>query len=692
MILAMRKIAAALAALLLSASAALAQSGCAAIQPGAVLTAAQWNACFQAKQDAFGFIPLNRAGGVMTGPLITFASTTTNAGLRVPHGTAPTTPTNGDVWTTTAGMFVRLNGVTYQVGTTSSGGGPTNGVPAWNAGGLFVDSGLRASSAAVTTGAWQGTAVAVGFGGTGAGTAAGARTNLGLGTMATQAASAVAITGGTITGMGLPSANSDVANKQYVDSVASGLRSLAAADYSTAAALPNTPTYNNGASGVGATLTAGANAAIVVDGVTPVVGNRILVRHQASAFQNGVYAVTTVGSGAAAWVLTRVTDFDQAAEMVAGTYILVSSGSTQSGTSWVLQTTVATVGTDAVNFNQFSSSSVISFNARAGAVVPRADDYGNLDGLALKNCTLSAGAAANVLTVSLKDYNGADPTSSTPCVVIFRSATLSNGTTAAIAVTAPTSFTFSAGSSAGTTAGIPFSIWMLGINDAGTFRLGAIKASTDTAFVSLDETALVSSTAEGGSGTADSAGIIYTGTAVASKAMRTLGVLTWETGVATPGNWTAPTQVQLYSVGMPKPGQPTGNSVAAAAATGGACTTSATYVDSILTATITPKSAANYVQAYWSGVIQTTAGNQIGAAVMRRGGSIVGTARAVYNPASGTLAGVSGSPVDQALVTSPITYTVGCLSADGSNPMNFPSNAGGTNAVGSEIVLTEIRG
>jgi hypothetical protein len=54
------------------------------------------------------------------GALITSASTTTRAGLRVPHGTAPTTPTNGDVWSTTAGLFARINGATATIATLGS--------------------------------------------------------------------------------------------------------------------------------------------------------------------------------------------------------------------------------------------------------------------------------------------------------------------------------------------------------------------------------------------------------------------------------------------------------------------------------------------------------------------------------------------------------------------------------------------
>ena len=65
-----------------------------------------------------------------------------------------------------------------------------------------------------------------------------------------------------------------------------------AVDMATAAVLPNTPTYSNGSSGVGATLTAGANARLVVDGTNATAGDRILVQDQASALQNGLYDVT----------------------------------------------------------------------------------------------------------------------------------------------------------------------------------------------------------------------------------------------------------------------------------------------------------------------------------------------------------------------------------------------------------------
>lgn len=82
---------------------------------GFVPTTAQWNAVFAAKQDYLGAPPLLRTGGTMTGPLITAASVTSNAGFNLPPGTAPASPLNGDFWSTTAGVFFQLNGATINL-------------------------------------------------------------------------------------------------------------------------------------------------------------------------------------------------------------------------------------------------------------------------------------------------------------------------------------------------------------------------------------------------------------------------------------------------------------------------------------------------------------------------------------------------------------------------------------------------
>lgn len=242
--------------------------------------------------------------------------------------------------------------------------------------GILIDCGMTVVGGVVSNGTWHGTAVGVAFGGTGAVTAANARTNLGLSTMAVQDAATVTITGGTITGMPSPTGASDVAIKSYVDSLAAGLIPYPAMTLATTAVLPNTPTYANGASGVGATLTAGSNTTLTVDSTAAPLNTLVLAKDQASTFQNGFYYVSTAGSGAAAWVLTRCTlaacgkEFDTAATMLAGSYATVTSGTVNTGRAYVLAATVTTVGTTAATFNLFSNATagVTTVNSINGAV------------------------------------------------------------------------------------------------------------------------------------------------------------------------------------------------------------------------------------------------------------------------------------------------------------------------------------
>jgi hypothetical protein len=166
-----------------------------------------------------------------------------------------------------------------------------------------------------------------------------------------------------------PSSANDLVNKSYVDSIAAGLTFHAACNLATTAALP-TVTYNNGSSGVGATLTASANGALTVDSVTPSVGNRILVKDQASALQNGVYTVTTVGDGSTPFLLTRATDMNTSGsgynQINAGNYFLITAGTVNTNTSWVQTTALPiTVGTTSLVFSQFSSGAT-AYTAGAG--------------------------------------------------------------------------------------------------------------------------------------------------------------------------------------------------------------------------------------------------------------------------------------------------------------------------------------
>jgi hypothetical protein len=94
-------------------------------------------------------------------------------------------------------------------------------------------------------------------------------------------------------------------------------------------------TYNNGASGVGATLTnAGAMVAFTLDGQTGVLNGRYLIKDQTNQAQNGIYILTAVGDTMTNWVLTRSQDFNQPANIIDGGIVYVIYGNTLSNTYW----------------------------------------------------------------------------------------------------------------------------------------------------------------------------------------------------------------------------------------------------------------------------------------------------------------------------------------------------------------------
>jgi hypothetical protein len=171
---------------------------------------------------------------------------------------------------------------------------------------------------------------------------------------------------GTVTLSADPSAALGAATKQYVDTIAA-----AGIHYHTPvrveAPLNLTVTYNNGSSGVGATLTnAGTQEAITIDGVALSSGDRVLVYEQTDATQNGVYTVTTVGDGSTNWVLTRATDADSYGvsdpdAFGEGDAFFVKEGATGAGELYVMNTSgTITFGTTNITFTVIAETAVYS--------------------------------------------------------------------------------------------------------------------------------------------------------------------------------------------------------------------------------------------------------------------------------------------------------------------------------------------
>lgn len=175
-----------------------------------------------------------------------------------------------------------------------------------------------------------------------------------------------------------PVSNFQLATKQYVDTIAtSGIDYHAPVFVESPDTAGNlNATYNQpggAGDGVGATLTnAGTQVALTIDGVLMTVGKRVLIYNQTNAYENGVYTVTTVGSGSTNWVLTRATDADSygindSQALDQGSTFFVQSGNTGAGETYTCTTTGTIVfGTTPITFAQISASQVYSAGTGLG--------------------------------------------------------------------------------------------------------------------------------------------------------------------------------------------------------------------------------------------------------------------------------------------------------------------------------------
>ena len=187
-----------------------------------------------------------------------------------------------------------------------------------------------------------------------------------------------------ITSVAEPTQSSDAATKNYVDAVKTGLDVKDSVIVTTTGNL--TATYSNGTSGVGATLTnSGTQAAITIDSRVLVLGERVLVKDQTTALQNGFYKVTTVGTASTNWVLTRSIDADENTEITPGAFTFVEEGTVGANNGYVCTNVGSiTIGTTPITFVQFSG---------AGSVIAG-------DGLTKTGNTINAVGTTNRIAIS----------------------------------------------------------------------------------------------------------------------------------------------------------------------------------------------------------------------------------------------------------------------------------------------------
>ena len=191
-------------------------------------------------------------------------------------------------------------------------------------------------------------------------------------------ASDLSMAGFKLTSLGTPTADTDAANKGYVDSVAQGL--------DTKASVVAATTTN------GTLATAFANGQ-VIDGVTLATGNRILIKNQTDQTVNGIYTVNASGAP------TRSTDMDAGSEFPSA-YVFVEQGTVNADTGWVCTNNSVTLGSTNIVWAQFSGAG--TYTGSDGILLTGS----NFTGVVVASGGLSVGATGFSLdtTIAVRKY------------------------------------------------------------------------------------------------------------------------------------------------------------------------------------------------------------------------------------------------------------------------------------------------
>jgi hypothetical protein len=250
--------------------------------------------------------------------------------------TAPSSPVSGQVYyNTTDNTFYWFDGTIWQ----SAKGGAPGGAAGGDLGGTYPNPTVNPHATKHNAGGSDALAIdaAVGTGSfrtLGAGAQQAMPGNRTLDAITAPAAD-VNLNSHKITGLAAPTNPTDAANKAYVDATAQGL------DVKNSCRMASTASVTIASPGAGA-----------IDGVTPVAGDRVLLKDQASAPQNGIY----VWNGAAV-AMTRATDADTSADVTPGMFTFIEDGTVNADTGWVLATNAPiTLDTTVLTFVQFSGA------------------------------------------------------------------------------------------------------------------------------------------------------------------------------------------------------------------------------------------------------------------------------------------------------------------------------------------------
>jgi hypothetical protein len=233
-----------------------------------------------------------------------------------------------------------------------------------------------------------------------------------------------------------------------------------------------------------------------LDGVALVASDRILVKDQTTASQNGIYVVTNLGTGAnGTW--SRAGDADSALELNSGAIVTVEEGTSNADSQWMLTTSnPITLGSTALTFAKPSGGA----------------QYKDIQ-------SITSSVAANALTLGLN-----------PTTLDFRSASLTSGVPNTRSNGAAISLVVPSGATLGTVSGQAARLVLIAIDNAGTMELAVVNLTGGN---NLDETTLISTTAISAGATA--ANVIYSTTARSSVPFRVVGFI--DITETTAGTW-----------------------------------------------------------------------------------------------------------------------------------------------------------
>lgn len=321
--------------------------------------------------------------------------------------------------------------------------------------------------------------------------------------------------------------------------------------------------------------------------------------------------------------------------------------------------------------------------ARANIAAQGQGDYAGMS-----NGTLAASAASGALTVAVKTFAGADPSSADPVYFYFRDNTLTAGDFTRIAVTSALSVVLGSGATLGATSGNGTRVWIGAFNNAGAVQLAAMNCSTVTSVFCPQEHLKYTTAVPG-----NSAQTWYSTSAIGTAApWRLIGFCEWSS-LTTAGTWTSPTIVQLFGPGVKKPGDVVQIFPRTATTTGASATNTTTKTASANTITVSPSSAANLIalDARGSANVNNANGPCLWQISRGSGPTLIGDQPLMYSAGTGGVYGpATNAALDNPSTTSAVTYTVYFWTNVATMTVGY--NVQAANATTATMQATEIMG